>query len=333
MDLKDLLSQNYCVSVASLELMSTGRVNRNYKLSANDGQAYCLKVYSDAVTDKRLYDGLEVTAYLSPLAFPVPQVVPTASGDLVLHADRLRLLLLRFIPGRNLALDEVGSAEGLGMGAMLGRLHHSLRFFPQADKLHNSLWRGSQESLPRMFDLLAVVQSKEAQDDFDRFVISSLTHRIQVMQGVDVGPRQFFHLRQQAIHGDYQLGNVLFDDHGTVAGVLDFDQTCYSFPAWELMRAVGFTCLKDGHFNYPLATAMLKGYREGGGTLAPSEYLEMPRLWYYQLVRGLFGFSDHYAGNPDPRQDEAAYGRHHAMVWLGQNMTELRAFIWDTIRQ
>lgn len=183
MDLKDLLSQNYCFSVASLELMSTGRVNRNYKLSANDGQAYCLKVYSDAVTDKRLYDGLEVTAYLSPLAFPVPQVVPTASGDLVLHADRLRLLLLRFIPGRNLALDEVGSAEGLGMGAMLGKLHHSLRFFPQADKLHNSLWRGSQESLPRMFDLLAVVQSKEAQDDFDRFVISSLTHRIQVCRG------------------------------------------------------------------------------------------------------------------------------------------------------
>lgn len=333
MNLTELVSQHYCISVASLELMSTGRVNRNYRLAATDGKVYCLKVYSDAVPDKRLHDGLEVTVYLSPLAFPVPRVVPTAAGDLVLHADRYRLLLLHFIPGRNLALDEVGCAEGLGMGAMLGRLHHSLRFFPQADKLHNSLWRGSKESLPRMFDLLQTVLSKEPHDDFDRFVISSLTYRIQVMQGVEVGPKQFFHLRRQAIHGDYQLGNVLFDDHGTVAGVLDFDQTCVSFPAWELMRALGFTCLIGGHFNYPLATAMLQGYRDGGGTLAPSEYLEMPRLWYYQLVRGLFGFSDHYAGTPDPRQDEAAYGRHAAMVWLGQHMSDLRAFIWDTLRK
>jgi Ser/Thr protein kinase RdoA (MazF antagonist) len=332
MDIRESVLRHYGLVVSSLDLMSTGRVNRTYKLCADDGNTYCLKVYSDAVTDKRLYDGLEVTSYLIPLGFPVPRVVPTAAGDLVLVVDRLRLLLLRFLPGRNLALDEVGSAEGLGMGAMLGKLHHSLRFFPQADKLHNSLWRGSEESLPRLFDLLTTVQSKDRHDDFDYFTISSLTYRIQVMQGVDVGPRQFFHLRRQAIHGDYQLGNVLFDAYGTVAGVLDFDQTCYSFPAWELMRAIGFTCLRDGKFNYPLAAAMLKGYRDGGGMLAPSEYLEMPRLWYYQLVRGLFGFSDHYAGTPDPRQDEAAYGRHHAMVWLGQNMAELRAFIWDTTR-
>ncbi len=333
MVLAALVSQHYGCTVSSLELMSTGRVNRTYKLLAEDGCTYCLKVYSDAVTDKRLYEGLEVTAYLSPLAFPVPHVVPTAAGGLVLHGDNFRVLLLHFIPGRNLSLDEVGGHEGYNMGAMLGKLHHSLRFFPQADKLHNSLWRGSKESLPRLFDLLQIIQSKEPHDDFDRFAIASLTYRIQVMQEVDVDPAQFFHLSSQAIHGDYQLGNVLFDNQGTIVGVLDFDQTCYSFPAWELMRCLGFTCLKSGHFNYPLASSILKGYRDGGGKLSPADYLEMPRLWYYQLLRGLFGFSDHYAGTPDPRQDEAAYGRHHAMVWLEQHMAELRAFIWETIRQ
>jgi len=332
MEIKQILLKHYATEVTSLELMSTGRVNRNYRVSTHDGTTYCLKVYSGSVPDKRLYDGLDVTTYLSPLGFPVPRVAPTTTGEAVLHLGHDRLLLLRFIPGRNLAKPEVGLAEGYGMGAMLSKLHHSLRFFPRADMLHNSLWRGSKESLRRVFDLLKLVQSKSHHDEFDLFVIASLTYRIQVMQEIDVGPEQFFHLKRQAIHGDYQLGNVLFDDHGTVAGVVDFDQTCHSFPAWELMRGIGFTCLSDGHFSYPLAAAMLKGYRESGGMLSPSEYLEMPRLWYYQLVRGLFGFSDHYAGPPDPRQDEAAYGRHHAMVWLGQNMAGLRAFIWDTIR-
>lgn len=332
MDILSLLEQHYSIAVTETELMATGRINRNYKLTGEDGSEYCLKVYSDSVLEKRLRDGLEVTSYLSHLGFPVPRVVHTKQGEAVLHTSLGRYLLLYFLPGRNLMRNEVGTAECYGMGAMLGRLHHSLRFFPNADRLHDSLWRGSKESLPRVFDLLKLVQAKPEPDDFDRFVMESMTYRIQVMQSVEVGPEQFLHLQRQALHGDYHLGNVLFDVRGAVSGVLDFDQTCYSFPAWELMRALGFTCFNNGQFNYDLAAAIIRGYIGHGGSLSPADYLEMPRLWYYQLVRGLFGFTDHYAGTPDPRQDEAAYGRHTTMVWLGENLKNVRDFLWDTIR-
>ncbi len=216
------------------------------------------------------------------------------------------------------------------MGEMLARLHRSLRFFPEADRLHDSLWRESAPSIMRAYELLNRIQDKGSHDAFDEFALHSLTLRIQVMQGTEIGPDQFKHLGRQALHGDYHLSNVVFGDDGAVSGVLDFDQTCFSFPAWELMRAIGFTCFQDGVFNYQAAESIIQGYLTKGD-LVPSDYLEMPRLWYYQLVRGLWGLKEHYQGEADPRQDEAAYGRHHTMVWLGENLQEVRRFIWETI--
>lgn len=332
LDLSSIISIHYGIDVAGLTVIEAGRINRNYRVTSHQGKEFCLKVYSDAVPEHRLLAGLQVTSYLAPLGFPVPRVVHTLSDELVLHTAEGRYLLLHFIPGRNLPRETVGSAECYGMGAMLAHLHHSLRFFPTADKLFDNLWRGSEFSLPRVFDLLNVIQSKDPHDDFDLFAISSLTYRIRVMQELEVGPTQFFHLRRQALHGDYQLGNVIFDSKGSVSGILDFDQTCFGFPAWELMRAIGFTCFDGKDFSYNLASAMLKGYASNGGTLTPADYLEMPRLWYYQMLRGLWGLREHYQGEVDPRQDEGAYGRHAAMVWLGENLKPLRDFIWDTIR-
>jgi len=332
LELNTLLSRHFALTTVDISIIEAGRINRNYKVIADDGQEYCLKVYNESVPDNRLLDGLSVTTYLSPLGFPVPRVVRTIDSQDVLHTPWGRYLLLHFIPGRNLMHKEVGVAECFGMGAMLGRLHHSLRFFPTADHLFDNLWRGSYLSLPRVYDLLNLIQTKATHDDFDRFAIESLTYRIQVMQEIEVGPEQFFHLQRHALHGDYHLGNVIFNSSGHVSGILDFDQTCYSFPAWELMRAIGFTCF-DGHtFNFELAEALLKGYALNGGTLAPADYLDMARLWYCQMVRGLWGLREHYIGNADPRQDEAAYGRHAAMVWLGHNLKMMREFIWATIK-
>ena len=169
MELLTVLSQSYGLSVADIGLIEAGRINRNYKITSNAGKEYCLKVYSDAVPDSRLLDGLKVTTYLAPLAFPVPRVVLTINDKEVLYTPEGRYLLLQYIPGRNLLKEEVGVAECFGMGAMLGRLHHSLRFFPTADRLYDSLWRGSASSLPRVFDLLSHIQSKKSHDDFDRF--------------------------------------------------------------------------------------------------------------------------------------------------------------------
>jgi len=330
MDIREMLKDNYHLNVIETELLTTGRINRTYKVSALDGSLYCLKVYSGAVLGRRIYDGLSVTNYLAPLGFPVPQVIPTVNGQELLRLDNCRYLLLSFIPGRNIPRSQMGAQECHSLGQMLGMLHQSLRSFPAADRLTNTLWKGSSATLPRVFDLLKAVQAKESRDTFDYFALDSLTYRIQALQSVDVAPEQFFHLARQAIHGDYHLDNIIFDEQGQVSGVLDFDQTCYAFPALELMRVVSYTCFDQGDFNYPHARAILQGYKGTGANLTPADYLEMPRLWYCQLVRGLFGLYEHYAGEADPRQDEAAIDRHHTMVWLGRNLDALKDFIFET---
>lgn len=223
MDIQELLSAYYVLVVKEAELLTTGRINRTYKVTAKDGSAYCLKVYSDAVLGKRIHDGLEVTNYLAPLGFPVPQVIPTKDQQELLWLDNCRYLLLKFIPGRNIPRRLVGQLECYSLGQMLGKLHQNLRNFPTADKLESTLWKGSQATLPRVFDLLKTVQAKEHQDEFDAFALNSLTYRIQALQSFDVAPEQFFHLARQAIHGDYHLDNIIFSESGQVSGVLDFD--------------------------------------------------------------------------------------------------------------
>jgi len=328
--LPHLLHHSYGIQVATITPISSGRINRNYKVVSTDGKEYCVKDYSDAVPDDRLHDGLRVAHYLAPLNFPVPVPVKTLSGDYLLRTDDTRYLVLEFLQGRNLLPAELTHQESFGMGEMLARLHHSLRFFPEANKLHDSLWKDSAHSILRAYELLNLIQDKGDHDEFDVFALKSLSYRIQVMQSTEIGPVQFAHLGRQALHGDYHLANIVFRGDGAVSGVLDFDQTCFSFPAWELMRAIGFTCYQGGTFSYTTARSILQGYLTTGD-LAPAEYLEMPRLWYYQLVRGLWGLREHYQGEADPRQDEAAYGRHHTMVWLGKNLGEVRSFIWETI--
>ncbi|MBT9158233.1 MAG: Homoserine kinase [Firmicutes bacterium] len=330
MDIQELLSAYYVLVVKEAELLTTGRINRTYKVTAKDGSSYCLKVYSDAVLGKRIHDGLEVTNYLAPLGFPVPQVIPTKDQQELLWLDNCRYLLLKFIPGRNIPRRLVGQLECYSLGQMLGKLHQNLRNFPTADKLESTLWKGSQATLPRVFDLLKTVQAKEHQDEFDAFALNSLTYRIQALQSFDVAPEQFFHLARQAIHGDYHLDNIIFSESGQVSGVLDFDQTCYAFPSLELMRVISFTCFDQGTFNYTLAAQILRGYKQTGVNLTPADYLEMPRLWYYQLLRGLFGLSEHYTESADPRQDEAALDRHHTMVWLGNNLQAVKDFVFAT---
>jgi len=330
MDIQAMLKVHYELNVLKKELLTTGRINRTYKVSACDGSLYCLKVYSGAVLGQRIYDGLSVTNYLAPLGFPVPQVIPTVSGSELLWLDNCRYLLLKFIPGRNIPRGQISVRECHGLGQMLGTLHQSLRNFPLTDQLARTMWKDSSSTLPRVFDLLKAVQSKAHRDSFDYFALESLTYRIQALQDFEVASEQFLHLARQAIHGDYHLDNIIFDEQGQVSGVLDFDQTCYAFPSLELMRVVSYTCFSDGDFNYAHAKAILQGYKSTGVNLTPSDYLEMPKLWYFQLVRGLFGLHEHYAGEADPRQDEAAIDRHHTMVWLGRNLDPLKDFIFET---
>jgi homoserine kinase type II len=329
--MRSLLKREYDIEVARIELIPSGRINRNFRVMAEDGKEYCVKVYSDAVPDHRLQDGLRVANYLSPLGFPVPTPVPTRTGEQVLREHMIRYLVLNYLPGRNLLPGEIGQTECFGMGLMLARLHQSLRFFPEADKLDSAQWRDSAGSLKRARELLELIQNKPEHDDFDNFALHSHTMRIRILQSIEIGPDQFGHLTQQALHGDYHLANVIFDGEGRVTGVLDFDQTCFSFPAWELMRALGFTCFQGGRFNYEFAGNLLRGYISTSGSMSAADYLEMPRVWYYQLVRGLWGLREHYDGEADPRQDEAAYGRHETMVWLGDNLSHIRQFIWETV--
>ena len=85
MELSVLLCENYGLSIGDIGLIEAGRINRNYKVTSVEGKEYCLKVYSEAVPDSRLRDGLRVTTYLAPLAFPVPRVVLTTDHQEVLY--------------------------------------------------------------------------------------------------------------------------------------------------------------------------------------------------------------------------------------------------------
>ena len=77
------------------------------------------------------------------------------------------------------------------------------------------------------------------------------------------------------IHGDLFRDNVLWDDHGAISALLDFESASRGVLAYDLMVTVLSWCFGDG-FDAPLARAMVAGYesvrpleaREKDGLLA-----------------------------------------------------------------
>jgi homoserine kinase type II len=219
---------------------TTGTVNRTVLLTATRGR-FALRGYRHR--DRARVDREHaVIAYAAARGVPAIAPLPLPGGGTVLEREGRYFALFPWAPGRQVARADVGEAEAAAMGAALGRLHGVLHRFPTAGLPRRWTIPDRGDTLARMARLEGVIRAGLAADPLAAVALERLAGQrahleqqpaIAVAGGASPATTQ----PEQALHGDYQETNLFFAG-GRVSAIIDWDQTAFAAPAWEVVRTL-----------------------------------------------------------------------------------------------
>jgi len=197
----------------------TGERDRNFRLDADDGRQFVLKIANPAedpaVTDFQIGALLHVER--ADPHFPVPRMIAARDGTYEQPMVRpdgrvLRARLLSWLPGIQLSRVPRTDVQRRACGASLARLGLALRDF-RHPAAHQPLIWDLQHAL-RLRELLDVLDHSPA-----RMAVAATLDAFEA----EVAPL-LPSLRRQVLYDDMNGGNTLVDetDHDRVVGIIDF---------------------------------------------------------------------------------------------------------------
>ncbi len=197
----------------------TGERDENFKLTAQDGAEYVLKIANPAenpgVTD------LGTTALLhvekTDPAFPCPRVLRERNGGTHVHfvdgsGVERTARVLTYLPGRLLGTAARSQRQRAACGRVGGRLTHALRSFEHPAAHRAIVWdvRHAGHML-RLLEQLPDFRYRSLTVDLLERMVPGIESRLP-------------HLRHQVVHNDLNPLNILVEptDEARVTGVIDF---------------------------------------------------------------------------------------------------------------
>lgn len=213
-DAERLAFEVYAIRGKAREL--PGERDRNFRLGADDGREYVLKIVDSAADASILDCQAAVLRHLDgqAIGLAVPRIVKARDGSALGHGVvegvSHRLRLVTFLPGV-LAASRPASVRTLdAVGQSLARLDRALAGFFHPALGQRIVWDVRQALSLREFSDYVADEGSRA---LARRALDELQARLDALRG----------LRSQAIHGDCHPRNLLLDEAGTsCVGVLDF---------------------------------------------------------------------------------------------------------------
>ncbi len=241
-DLREHLRQFDVGELVDAQGVSGGTINTIYDVNTTSGR-YILRILEDrSVTDARFEENLII--HLSDRGLVVPRMIETnQDGCIISITPRQQLSLFEYLPGREVAVFEVGEDHARQIGKFLGRMHVAAegirrrrrnRFSPERVTLILQRCIKAMEGDPRAVDL------ERISDELKRHS----------------WPR---HLKRGIIHGDLFIDNARFHQ-GTLCGVLDFEMASMGPLAYDVAVAIADWCFAHDQFMPMRARALVSGY-------------------------------------------------------------------------
>jgi Ser/Thr protein kinase RdoA (MazF antagonist) len=232
-----------------------GERDQNFRLLAEDGEAYLLKVSNSAeapdVTDFQTRALLHMAA--ADPALPVPRIRCATTGDPHFVWDRddgaPRLVrLLTFLPGTPLHQAKADVEILRVLGQTLARLDLALGGFTHPAAHHELLW--DLQHADRLRDFLANVQDVQHRE-LAEFGLEQFRTK---------AARKLPARRSQVIHNDLNPHNVLVASlPNRVTGLLDLGDAVWAPLVDEVAVAAAYH-LDDGPEPLAPAVALVRGY-------------------------------------------------------------------------
>jgi Ser/Thr protein kinase RdoA (MazF antagonist) len=235
------LADGYGLAGADLRFLG-GELDRNYRVSTDDGRTFLAKLRTKADRNDRLRWQKEILLHIADrhLDCAVPTLVPTVDGDLDLGLDvgseRWLLTVLNWVPGTDMVhVDNHSDGLLIDIGATAARVTNVLDGF-RADTLHETHhWDVTRSA--EVIDECLVLDPTLA-DNAD--VLKALGWFRDVEPLLDSLPMAM-------VHNDLNDNNILVEEADgvqKVAGVLDFNDALYTVRVAEPAIAGAYAMLR-----------------------------------------------------------------------------------------
>lgn len=262
--------------------LTSGLMNLNWRVETGDG-TYALKRVSD-VDRRTLRAQHRVVVALAEAGIPVPVPLRTRRGGTHAIVDGDRYVLHPWVAGRHRGGLDLSPGECVALGRRLAELHVTLaRLMPPVQQTCYVPAPRAEDSLVTIERLLEVARTRPERDSFDDLVERRLLERgVLLSRLAGHRPPEADALATGYVHGDFHSLNLLFDDAGELAAILDWDRLAVGTYAGEVVRAgVLLFAFRDGHgLDLDRIAAFVTGYRSTGELDALQLRSAAYRMWW-----------------------------------------------------
>ncbi len=273
-----------------------GEFDANFRVSAEDGKFYLLKIHAPHWPDAEIAAQAAVLIHLAARAPDLPIAPPIASpsGDILPRArdnagKAHRLRLTPWLPGHAWADRKPQKpATYRALGEMLGRLDAALADFDHAGLDRDYAW--DLRLAARHIEACALIADSEAREAAMRCLVDFRDHIAPALAS----------LPRQAIHNDANDRNLLLEDEGRISGLLDFGDMVKSWRVNEIAIAAAYALIGTAD---PIGAILplLAAYHD----VNPLSEIEIDHL--FDLIRTRFAVSMAMAARQIRDRPENAY--------------------------
>ena len=257
-----------------------GERDRNFRIDADDGDAYVLKIFNPADDRGVIEFRTKALQHIHRVDrdLPVMELIPTSDGQswatITDRGDTYFAHLYSLVPGRKPPFKELSDDALFAYGEHIAKVGKALRGFFHPEAEYEILW-----DLRYASDFRTLLD--HVADDERRATATRVLDLVE--ENVDP---VFDSLRSQVVHNDLGPDNVLFDDRNRVSGITDFGDLTHTALVCDL--AVVLANVMDRRDDQlSAAQSVLRGY-VNVTPLEADEIRLLPELVLARLaVRGI----------------------------------------------
>lgn len=272
---------------ATARLVTEGLMNRNWAVTTSGDERIFVKQVLDVdAAQARLQH--TATGALASRGLPVAAPLVAADGRTLADADGGLFAVYPWISGSHVRGPRMSLTQARALGAVLGRMHRALAEVMPATGRAMVMPVTEPAKAKHAIDTYAtLIAQRPARSAFDDFTADQLRRRRGLLGSVG-------HLQPDAAtswepcgwaHGDFHDLNVLWDERGKLAAVLDFDRLAPKPYAFELVRSatLTFSQADDRGLDLERVSAFARGYLDVL-PLTPGQILQaVQRLWWERV--------------------------------------------------
>ena len=259
---------SFGVEVRSFDGVLAGSVNTNYRVVAEGGERFFLRVYEeqDAAGAAR---ETELVSALAGLGVPTPPPLPRADGGgHVAIVVGKPAALYSFVAGEIRCQSSVSTADVHAVGRALAAVHLAGRELDPSRGLTRASRFGPDAIRARLRAIAATPAPDHAHEQEIRVVCARIERSLDELLRASSPPPDL-----PLIHGDLFRDNVLFGITGV--SLLDFESASTGLASFDLAVTALAWCFGD-HLDERLLSCLGDGYR-AVRALAPHEAADLPR--------------------------------------------------------